>query len=140
MLFELTQIAGPDAEAAGVRLSLDAAEDAVLKVDPSLVRRAVLNLVRNAIQASPEGGEVRLRAWRESSKVLLAVEDNGPGVPEEVRQRIFEPFFTTKEKGSGLGLALVAKTARVHGGEVRIERAASGGARFVLVLPAGETP
>ncbi|MDF1564405.1 MAG: HAMP domain-containing sensor histidine kinase [Deltaproteobacteria bacterium] len=136
MFFELSQIEGPSAQEREVVLQLDAAEDAVVRVDASLLRRAVLNLLRNAIQASPEGGVVRLRAHREGARVLLAVEDAGAGVPEEKRERIFEPFFTTKEKGSGLGLALVAKTAKVHGGEVRVEEAEGGGARFVMALPA----
>jgi signal transduction histidine kinase len=137
MFFELAQIEGPNAEAAGVTLKLEAAEDAIVRGDASLLRRAVLNLLRNAVQASPEGGTVRLRADRQDpGRIVLAVEDTGSGVPKEQWDRIFEPFFTTKEKGSGLGLALVAKTAKVHGGSVRVEAAEGGGARFVLDLPA----
>ena len=83
---------------------------------------------------------VTLRATRSGTDVAVEVEDNGPGVAPEHRERIFEPFFTTKPRGrgTGLGLSLVRATADAHGGSVRVERAASGGARFVLTLPIAE--
>jgi signal transduction histidine kinase len=103
--------------------------------------QATLNLATNAEYAVAErDGEKRifLRATRDGGRVAIEVEDNGPGVPVDARDRIFEPFFTTKPRGrgTGLGLSLVRATAEAHGGAIRVERAASGGARFVLTLPA----
>jgi len=72
--------------------------------------------------------------------VRLWVEDNGPGIPPELRERIFEPFFTTKAHGSGLGLSIVHSIVTQHGGELSVESSASGGARFVLTLPAWSAP
>ncbi len=134
LLFEIAQLAGPDAAEKDVELSVEAA-DATVQADAHLLRGALLNLVRNAVQASPAGGTVRLGAEVEAGEVLLRVEDEGEGVPPEHRERIFEPFFTTREKGSGLGLALVAKAAEVHAGSVRVGEAEGGGARFELRLP-----
>ena len=102
--------------------------------------QAILNLTTNAEHAVSEresDPRVVLRARRAGTRVAIEVEDNGAGVPPESRTRIFEPFFTTKPRGrgTGLGLSLVRATADAHGGSVRVERAASGGARFVLELP-----
>jgi signal transduction histidine kinase len=109
--------------------------------------QAVLNLVTNAEDAvrsreEPRRVLVRTRALRgasgEATGAAVEVEDNGPGVPAALRAHVFQPFFTTKPRGrgTGLGLSLVRGTALAHGGEVRVEDSALGGARFVLELPA----
>jgi PAS domain S-box-containing protein len=99
----------------------------------------LVNLVLNAADAMPRGGTVRLEARRLSSdQVVLQVEDQGPGVPVELRARIFEPFFTTKDAqhGTGLGLALCRTIVEGHGGRIWVEDAPEGGARFIVLLPA----
>jgi signal transduction histidine kinase len=105
-------------------------------VDSDAIRRALLNLMRNAVQACP--GEGRVRVGIEplpGTGALLWVEDSGPGVSEVDADRIFEPFFTTKQQGTGLGLALVAKAAELHGGAARCARSRDlSGARFELRL------
>jgi len=104
-------------------------------VDPMRVEQALVNLLSNACQASP-GGRVRL-CWLEGAQGQgFRVEDNGPGVPEEHRERVFEPFFTTKGlgQGSGLGLAVVHSVAEEHGGRVDVARSELGGAAFTLHL------
>jgi signal transduction histidine kinase len=103
--------------------------------------QAVLNLVTNAedaVRARPGDRRIVLRARRTPKVAFIEVEDNGPGVPEAIREFIFEPFFTTKPRGrgTGLGLSLVRATAQAHGGTVRVENAPSGGALFVIELPA----
>ncbi|MCA9541960.1 MAG: ATP-binding protein, partial [Myxococcales bacterium] len=80
-------------------------------------------------------GEVRLRLRADAGCLAVDVEDAGPGVPTELRERVFEPFFTTRREGHGLGLAVVRQIARAHGGGVRVAEAAGGGARFTLLLP-----
>jgi two-component system sensor histidine kinase FlrB len=96
---------------------------------------ALLNLANNSLDAGNEGLELVIEARRGERGVELRVRDNGPGVPEELRQRVFEPFFTTRSRGTGLGLAVVKAVAEAHGGTVELERMQAPGACFVLRLP-----
>nr|WP_153870011.1 MULTISPECIES: ATP-binding protein [Myxococcaceae] len=122
-----------EAEARGVRLHVQV-QEAVLEADGSLLVAALVNLVKNAVQASPEGAAVRVEGVREGALYRVHVVDAGPGVPEALQARIFEPFFTTRQKGSGLGLALARKVARAHGGELSF-RSRPGDTCFTLQLP-----
>jgi PAS domain S-box-containing protein len=91
--------------------------------DPFQLQQAVSNLVLNALHAlrQREGGRVSLTGRFEEGRVIFEVEDEGPGVPEELRERVFQPFFTTKRKGSGLGLAITRRIFRAHGGDILLE-------------------
>jgi signal transduction histidine kinase len=126
-----------DADLAGKKLTcqLVVPEDRHFRGEPVLLRRALLNLVQNAIQASPEQGPLRLSFERRDGAVYWLVEDGGPGVPDDKLEEVFKPFFTTRQKGTGLGLAFVRKIAEAHGGAIRVERSTLGGARFELRLP-----
>lgn len=107
-----------------------------------LLRRALFNLVENAVKYGPEGGQVRLCAKLDGNDMVISVADQGPCIPPELRERIFEPFFrvdTARSRelgGTGLGLSLVRAIAEVHGGSVWVEEHQAGGNRFVLRLPA----
>lgn len=105
--------------------------------DAALLRRALVNLVRNAAEAAGDEGRVAVRGERVADgSLVLSVEDTGPGVAAEAVGKLFVPFASTKEGGTGLGLSLVAKIAALHGGNVAAERSeALGGAAFRLVLP-----
>jgi len=109
-------------------------DDITWRLDPEQFRHAVVNLLQNAAQAMPDGGTVRL-AISADDMLHVAVEDQGRGIPEEVRNRIFAPFFTTKQGGTGLGLATVKKIVEAHRGTVEAESLGNGGARFTLSLP-----
>ena len=98
------------------------------------MEQVVVNLVGNALRVTPEAGRVRVEVARRDADLVLSVEDEGPGVPAELRDRVWEPFFTTREGGNGIGLAVVARVARDLGGTVAIEDGAVG-ARFVVRLP-----
>jgi two-component system sensor histidine kinase FlrB len=99
---------------------------------------AVANLVVNALDAAGTGAEVLVEASRpEPGLARITVADNGPGVPEALRDRIFEPFFTTRPAGTGLGLAVVQSVASAHGGRARLEPGGRG-ATFVIEIPTGE--
>jgi signal transduction histidine kinase len=109
---------------------------ALVRGDRRLLERAVLNLVENALQAVAERGEIAVRLARREGRIEVEVEDNGPGLDPEIRERIFEPFFSTKTGGSGLGLALVKKIAEDHGGGVSLTSETGRYTRAVLWLPA----
>jgi signal transduction histidine kinase len=94
----------------------------------------VANLIENAFQAAP-GGRVRLTAHGVDSRVVVSVEDDGPGVPQEDLPRIFDPYFSTKTSGTGLGLAIARKAIEEHGGSVHGENL-NPGFRISIELPA----
>lgn len=114
----------------------------VVDLDAAKIERIIDNLLRNARTHTPAGTSIRVRVDGDATGAVLTVEDDGPGVPPELRHRIFEPFAQgphTNEiasPGTGIGLALVSKLTELHGGHVWVEQAASGGARFVVTLPA----
>jgi signal transduction histidine kinase len=101
--------------------------------DPRLLRGAVANLIENAFQAAP-GGRVRLAASGVDSRVVVSVEDSGPGVPNEILPRIFDPYFSTKSSGTGLGLAIARKAIEEHGGSVHAENL-NPGFRIWIEMP-----
>ncbi|HEY0156403.1 MAG TPA: ATP-binding protein [Thermoanaerobaculia bacterium] len=101
--------------------------------DERLIRGAVANLIENAFQAAP-GGRVRLGAQGVDSKVLISVEDSGPGVSPDVLPKIFDPYFSTKSTGTGLGLAIARKAVEEHGGRIHAENV-NPGLRVVIELP-----
>ncbi|HZZ85887.1 MAG TPA: ATP-binding protein [Anaeromyxobacteraceae bacterium] len=119
----------------GVRLS--AAGRGVARCDPRKVRQVVINLLQNAIEASPPGGEVELAVAAEGAAVAVRVRDRGPGPDAALGARLFEPGVTTKPHGSGLGLTIARSLARQHGGELDLRARAGGGAEAELRLPAG---
>jgi nitrogen fixation/metabolism regulation signal transduction histidine kinase len=106
--------------------------------DREMIRRAILNLLRNAVQAVRSAGAGRVRASIESAGDFwdIVVDDSGPGIAPDLESRIFDPYVTTKTDGTGLGLAIVKKISVEHGGSVRVEGSPLGGARFVLSVPA----
>ncbi len=102
----------------------------------SALRDSLLNLLLNALQATPLGGQIHLGAELENGNLLLIIEDSGPGITPDLHERIWEPFFTTKQRGTGLGLAIVRKRMQEAGGSVRLATSVNGGgARFELRLP-----
>jgi two-component system NtrC family sensor kinase len=118
----------------GVRVSVDGRASAPGHAEK--LRQVLVNLVRNAAEAAGSGGRVAVRLAEKDGSALVSVEDTGPGVPRERRDRLFEPFFTTKPRGTGLGLAVSRAIARAHGGDLAADVAAeAGGARFALTLP-----
>ncbi len=125
----------PQAVQAQVTLEANIEHLPLAEVDEPRLQQALMNLVLNAIQATPSGGQVRLDARLDGADLSLAIEDSGPGIAPELRERIFEPFFTTKDSGTGLGLPMVHAIVQQHGGTISVEAGGAGGARFVLRLP-----
>ncbi len=126
----------------GTPLEVDRPDGPVpVRARPGALELAVGNLVRNAVEASPPGEAVRLRVSEEGALAVIVVEDRGPGVPEELKERVFEPFFTTRSDrgGTGLGLAITRDIIEQLGGEVTLEAGAGGGTRVRLVIPSWNT-
>jgi len=107
-------------------------------LDAEKIRQGLVNLLQNALQASPEGGEVRLLADCDRRAVKFVVEDQGVGIPAANLDRIFHPFFTTKAQGTGLGLAITQRIVREHGGHIQVKSVPGNGTRFTLVFPISE--
>jgi PAS domain S-box-containing protein len=109
-----------------------------VRADPDGLHQVWVNLLVNAVNAVREGGRVgvRGRAAEDGAHVALEVHDDGPGVPEALRERIFDPFFTTRPDGTGLGLAVCARIVAAHGGDIRVGAGPLGGACFTVQLPA----
>jgi signal transduction histidine kinase len=124
-----------------MRLRVEADPGVVVDGSREELEQVMLNLVINAIQAQPGGGEIAVRVRAavvdEQAVAEFVVDDAGPGVPEDQRARVFEAFYTTKAtEGTGLGLSISDEVVRRHGGSIRVEAGPLGGARFVVRLPA----
>ena len=104
-------------------------------VDPQQIGQVLTNLVTNAYQAMPEGGELGLKAHTSDDYVCLVVADTGPGIAPETMERVFEPLFTTKSKGIGLGLVVSKNLVELNGGQIEVESVEGKGAIFTLTLP-----
>jgi signal transduction histidine kinase len=130
-----------EVERRGVRLERDLETVPPVAGDEERLRQVLVNLCLNSLEAVKDGGLLRIScrlgatADHPEPAVDVVVDDDGPGVPPETRDRIFEPFFTTKAKGSGLGLSIVHAIVTQHGGRLRVEDSPEGGARFVVSLP-----
>lgn len=141
MLQEIADLLQTEARHRRVHLAVDRAAAACppVQTDRTLLAQAMLNLALNALQATPAGGTVRLAAratrGRGADTVLLLVEDDGHGLPADVRRKLFTPFFTTKSSGTGLGLASCRRIATELGGALRLYPRGRKGARAVLALP-----
>lgn len=133
---QLTALLAPQMETAGIRMVVDVAADMRVSCPDDRLHRLLLNLLTNAIQALPEGGEIAFAAARYGADVAISVADSGLGVDPKMRGELFEPFRTSKARGAGLGLALCKKIVDGCGGSIAVEDAPEGGALFVVRLPA----
>lgn len=108
------------------------------RMDPVQIQQALVNLMRNALQAMTKGGVLRLQTGQTSENVWVSVSDTGCGIPADQVKQIFEPFYTTKKKGSGLGLMIVQRIMRDHGGGIELESHVGEGSTFRIWLPLHE--
>ncbi len=136
----------PEANALGIILALEVQTDLPgIRADGGMVRRCLSNLLDNALKFTPQGGRVTLSVEQRQDQQVVAVEDTGPGVPPEYRERIFERFgqipgAAGRRRGTGLGLPFARLAVEAHGGSLRVGDGAEGGARFEIMLPASASP
>jgi signal transduction histidine kinase len=130
----------PQFAAQAIGVVVDVPAEHAMTADREMIRRAVLNLVLNALDAMPDGGTLTITSVLMPDCMELEVADSGPGLPEKILPRVFEPFFTTKQQGTGLGLSIVSRIAESHGGCVMASNCPDGGAACTLRIPlAGAT-
>jgi len=125
------------AESRGVRLEVEAGAPGTALVDPAQLRQALDNLVRNAVEATPEGGRVTLAARREGGGHAVEVRDTGRGIEPDHLPRIFDLYFTTKADGTGVGLAVTQQIVTAHGGTIEVDSRPGAGTTMTVHLPAG---
>lgn len=133
---EVAAFSGPEITRAGCELAVRIDEPLPPALfDEAQIRQALLNLLRNAREAMPDGGTIDLVTRADGMSVVVSVEDRGTGIPEEIRARVFDPFFSTKGEGTGLGLAITRQILEAHGGSLACEPREGGGTVFQLSLP-----
>ncbi|MCA9754215.1 MAG: PAS domain-containing protein [Candidatus Eisenbacteria bacterium] len=127
-------------KAAGITVKRELADSLpAIPIDPDAIQQVFLNIVLNAIEAMPTGGQFRVstssRRYRSRQAVEVAFHDTGCGIPEEVFDKVFDPFFTTRPNGTGLGLSISLQIIKEHGGRINMRNRAGGGATFRLSFP-----
>ncbi len=142
-LISIAELVGPECNERGIELTLNLDEEiSQVLIDPDQIYQALLNIIRNAIEAiEPEKqGIVTVRTYLKSDHILIEVEDNGEGIPEDKRLKIFEPYHTSKFTGTGLGLVLVYRIIKAHGGAIGLKSEVDVGTLFSVALPLEEKP
>ena len=134
---EIVDLARPQAAASKIRINVDQqqADGAEVRMDRDLLKQAVLNVVVNAMQAMPEGGELRFEALVIDDIAEIRISDTGPGIPLEVRDKIFRLYFTTRKEGSGIGLAMAFRFVQLHDGTIEFSSEPGKGTTFSIRLP-----
>lgn len=136
LVAELGEFMRLEAEQGSVSLTVDCDRAVpLLPIDKRYMKQALLNLVKNALGAMPEGGSLTLRTALAGDEVRLSVEDSGVGIAEDKLGKIFEPYFTTKENGTGLGLTLAYKIVKEHSGDITVRSRPGQGSTFTITLP-----
>jgi len=138
VLFEVVSLYEQEARSRGIVVEKELEGPLRAHADPNLLRHAVANLLKNAMEATAGmsgQGKILVRAFREGQRVRISVKDNGPGIPAEQIGSVFDPFFSTKESGTGLGLTLVQQVVQEHGGTVACSSEPGDGTVFKISLP-----
>lgn len=139
LLASVLSLVAQQASKNNVRIDAELSEEVAVRADEGLLRQAFLNLVLNAIQAMPSGGELKVRAAMEDGKsgkreCSISIADTGGGMSEENLKRLFNPFFTTKKEGTGLGLVITHRIVEAHGGTIGVQSRENEGTTFTVKL------
>jgi signal transduction histidine kinase len=130
------ELLAAQADKKSINVDLHLAEHpTIADCDAEQMTQVLLNLILNALQIVPNSGVVSITCRENNRKIIIEIADNGPGIPPEEQERVFDPFFTKREGGVGLGLAVVQQIIKAHGGEIRADKSALGGALFIITLP-----
>ena len=132
---QVVDLVAPEAAAKRVRLDIDLQPGLNTNGDANLLQQAILNIIKNAMEAMPDGGTLTARTSRDGGECRLEISDSGIGIPPELRDRIFNLYFTTKQNGSGIGLATTFRVVQLHGGVIDFESRPGKGTTFRLRFP-----
>ena len=135
LIDDVCQSIQPQLDAQRIELEVTRDDQVDLDADYDMLRRAIVNLVLNALDVMPGGGTLTISASCHSEVTMLTVADSGPGIEPAALERVFEPFYSTKSGGTGLGLVIVSRIAEAHGGTVAAANAAGGGAALSIQIP-----
>ena len=136
LVSEIVDLARPQATAAKIQIVVkQEAEGVDVRVDRDLMKQAVLNVVVNAMQAMPQGGELKFESSVKGDTAEIQVSDTGTGIPPELRDKIFRLYFSTKNKGSGIGLAMTFRIVQLHDGTIDFTSEPGKGTTFLISLP-----
>lgn len=136
LLQGLLQFLAPEAQSKNVRVEVESEpHPAMIRGDADLLKQAALNLLRNAMEAMPEGGVLRVGVHKSSDQIVVEIADQGVGIPAKSREKIFQLYFTTKPKGSGIGLAVTYRVVQLHNGSIDFQSQAGQGTTFELRFP-----
>lgn len=139
LLADVQQVMEPQMAQHGLDFAVeDQSDGACLLGSREALAGALLNLLANAMQATPRGGRVTLSARADAGWLAFQVQDTGKGIPQGLQERLFEPFFTTRTEGTGLGLAIVREVTQMHGGEISVQSMEGQGSLFTLRFPVSE--
>jgi signal transduction histidine kinase len=111
----------------------------MVNIDADLLKQAALNVIQNGAQAMPGGGTLRVVLEEQRKHALLRIADEGPGIPEDIREKIFDLYFTTKAGGSGIGLAMTYRIVQLHYGSIEVQSNPGRGTEFLLRIPLSAT-
>jgi PAS domain S-box-containing protein len=130
------ELLSTDPDMRGMSVELTGVDrDTMIQADPELMKAVLLNLIINAAQAMGHAGRIVVSIAETDQRCQITVADQGPGIPEDIREKVFDPFFTTKHRGTGLGLAVARRTVELHGGKLRFECPPGGGTVMIVSLP-----
>jgi len=127
----LAMVSVPD----NIKVNVNAKEPTKLTVDPTMIKRILVNLIQNGVQAMPNGGELTINVTNKRNQIIIDVQDTGEGIPKEVQDKLFMPLMTTKAKGQGFGLAVVKRMTEAMDGKITFESEAGKGTKFTLQFP-----
>lgn len=140
LLYSVSKLTAETAKMSNVQIRIETADHLEsVSVDPEQMKQVLLNLVINAIQAMPDGGEVVLRTTRQGNSVMLEVQDQGCGIPPEDLERVYNPFFTTRPSGTGLGLSIAYQIVNQHSGHIAARNNPGRGMTFTVALPVAQS-
>jgi two-component system, sporulation sensor kinase E len=135
-LNEVVDLAEIEAKEKNIRVTREIATLPETKIDPDELKKAILNIILNGIQATPSGGTLSINAYLNDSQrdVFIKIKDSGIGIPKENLSKIFQPYFSTKEKGTGLGLSIAYRIISDHKGKIEVESELGKGTVFIVKL------
>ncbi len=136
LLDELLDFIEPETQQLGIELARDFGRDLpAVNFDSGQMKQALLNIILNANQSMPAGGQLTVKAYRTNGHISIDVTDTGEGIPPDRIGKLFDLFYSTKKDGTGLGLSIVRRIANMHGGKIQVESQENKGTTFSILLP-----